>query len=72
MKQKKEEQVRVRKAYSPKGERGQKPMSFRIDLENLEWLERQANKGRAINKALQYYRIHSCEAQRQGADSPHV
>lgn len=71
MKQKKEEQERVRKAYSPKGERGQKPMSFRIDLENLEWLERQANKGRAINKALQYYRIHSWEAQRQGVDSPH-
>lgn len=56
MKQKKEEKERVRKAYSPKGERGQKPMSFRIDLENLEWLERQANKGRAINEALEQYR----------------
>lgn len=70
MKQKEEKQERVRKAYSPKGERGQKPMSFRIDLENLEWLEHQANKGRAINKALEYYRIHSWEAQRKGADSP--
>ena len=57
MKQKKEDQERVRKAYSPKGERGQKLMSFRIDLENLEWLERQANKGRTINDALKYYRI---------------
>lgn len=57
MKQKEEDQKRVRKAYSPKGERGQKPMSFRIDLENLEWLERQANKGRAINEALEHYRI---------------
>lgn len=56
MKQKKEEQERVRKAYSPKGERGQKLMSFRIDLDNLEWLDRQANKGRAINEALDYYR----------------
>ena len=57
MKQKKDEQERVRKAYSPKGERGQKLISFRIDLENLEWLERQANKGRAINVALQFYRL---------------
>ena len=57
MKQKKEDQKRVRKAYSPKGERGQKLMSFRIDLENLEWLELQANKGRAINEALEHYRI---------------
>ena len=56
MKQKKEEHERVRKAYSPKGERGQKLISFRIDLENLEWLECQANKGRAINEALEYYR----------------
>lgn len=56
MKQKKEEQERVRKAYSPKGERAQKLMSFRIDLDNLEWLDRQANKGRAINEALDYYR----------------
>ena len=56
MKQKKEEQERVRKPYSPKGERGQKLMSFRIDLENLEWLEHQTNKGRAINEALKYYR----------------
>lgn len=56
MNQKKEEKERVRKAYSPKGERGQKLISFRIDLENLEWLELQANKGRAINEALEYYR----------------
>lgn len=70
MKQKKEEQERVRKSYSPKGERGQKLISFRIDLENLEWLECQANKGRAINRALEHYRIHSWEAQRQGADCP--
>lgn len=56
MDKKQEEKERVRKARAPKGERGQKLMSFRIDLDNLEWLERQANKGRAINDAIAFYR----------------
>ena len=38
----------VRKAYAPKGERSQKMMSFRVDLENIDWLEAQPNKGRYI------------------------
>ena len=56
MKQKNEERERVRKAYSPKGERGQRMMSFRIDLENADWLEGQTNKGRAVNEAIAEYR----------------
>lgn len=56
MKEKKDKKERVRKAYAPKGERGQRMMSFRIDLENADWLEGQANKGRAVNEAIAEYR----------------
>lgn len=42
----------VRKAYAPKGERSQKMMSFRVDLENINWLEAQPNKGRYINDLI--------------------
>ena len=52
MKQVQEEKERIRKAYSPKGERGQKTYTFRIDIENVAWLEQQPNKGRAVNTAL--------------------
>ena len=52
MKQEQERKERVRKAYSPKGERGQKTYTFRIDIENVTWLEQQPNKGRAVNIAL--------------------
>lgn len=43
---------RVRKAYSPKGERGQKMISFRLDNENVEWLNSKPNKGRYINDLI--------------------
>lgn len=52
MKEKKEEKARVRKAYAANGERTQKMMSFRVDFENAEWLERQVNKGRYINDLI--------------------
>ena len=55
MQQKKSEKERVRKAYAPKGERGQIMMSFRIDIENAEWLQQQPNKGRAVNAAIANY-----------------
>ena len=42
----------VRKAYAPKGERSQKMMSFRVDLDNIDWLEAQPNKGRYINDLI--------------------
>lgn len=55
MTKKLEPEERVRKEYAPKGQRGQKHISFRIDLDLLELLERQPNKGRAINEALRQY-----------------
>lgn len=52
MKEQKEEKARVRKAYAAKGERSQKMMTFRVDLENVEWLEQQVNRGRYINELI--------------------
>lgn len=52
MTKKKEEAARVRKAYAPNGERGQKPFAFRLDNENVEWLNQQPNKGRYINELI--------------------
>ena len=54
MRQTKEEEPkeRVRREYAAKGSRSQKMMTFRIDLENVEFLERQVNKGRFLNDLL--------------------
>lgn len=52
MTKKKEEKGRVRKAYAADGERSQRPMSFRLDTENVEWLNQQPNKGRYINELI--------------------
>jgi len=51
MENKHEEKERIRK---PKklGERTQKLISFRIDLDLLGWLETSKNKGRSINNAI--------------------
>lgn len=48
----KEEKKRVRKAYAADGERSQKMMTFRCDLENMEWLQLQNNKGRYLNELI--------------------
>lgn len=42
----------VRKQYAKNGERGQKMVTFRLDLENEEWLQQQSNKGRYINNLI--------------------
>lgn len=55
MTKKVEDFERVRKAYSPRGQRSQKRVTFLCDLENLERLDRAANKSRYINQALQAY-----------------
>ena len=55
MKKEQNEQERQRKEYKH-GTITQKMVNFRCDLENLEWLMSQPNKGRAINEALQAYR----------------
>lgn len=52
MKKKEENKERIRKTYAPKGERGQKSMTFRVDNENLPHLELQPNKGRYINDLI--------------------
>ena len=52
MKQQKEEQQRNRKVYAAKGNRSQKMLAFRCDLDNVEWLEKQPNKGRYINDLI--------------------
>lgn len=54
MKQKNEEQEkeRTRREYSSKGSRSQKMMTFRLDLENTEYLNTKANKGRFINELI--------------------
>jgi len=52
MKEQKEVKARVRKAYAAKGERSQKMMTFRVDLENVDWLEQQVNRGRYINELI--------------------
>ena len=52
MNEEKDTRERVRKAYAPKGERSQKMVTFRAYLDNIEWLERQPNKGRYINNLI--------------------
>lgn len=46
------EEERVRRAYSPRGQRGQKMVNFRCDLENYEHLQQQPNKGRYLNELI--------------------
>ncbi len=43
---------RLRKEYAPKGQRSQKMVTFRLDLDNEEWLHQQQNKGRYINDLI--------------------
>lgn len=60
MNEENETRERIRKAYAPKGERSQKMVTFRADLDNIEWLERQPNKGRYINNLI------AADRERQG------
>lgn len=41
-----------RKRYAERGTVGQKMVSMRIDIDNIEWLDRQRNKGRYINELI--------------------
>lgn len=51
---------RIRKAYAPKGERTQVMMTFRVDVDNRKWMEKNVtNKGRFINELIrEYIRAH--------------
>ena len=54
MKQEQEQELKKqeRRVYAEKGTRSQKMMTFRIDLENIEFLDKQMNKGRYINDLI--------------------
>lgn len=54
MEQEQEQEVKKqeRRVYAEKGTRSQKMMTFRIDLENIEFLDKQMNKGRYINDLI--------------------
>lgn len=56
-KMEKEPKERQRKVWT-RGEVTQKMVNFRCDLDNVEWLAKQPNKGRAINEAIAAYRKH--------------
>lgn len=45
--------MRTRREYAKKGERNQTMVSFRLDVENIDWLNGQPNKGRAINRLIE-------------------
>lgn len=48
----KEPKERIRKEYAHAGGRSQKMLSFRLDLENIEYLNSKSNKGRFINELI--------------------
>lgn len=50
--QEQERKKQERRVYAEKGTRSQKMMTFRIDLENIEFLDKQMNKGRYINDLI--------------------
>ena len=50
--EKKETKDPLRKGGKQRGVTTQKMMSFRVDNDLIEWLDRQANKGRYINELI--------------------
>lgn len=48
-----DEKKQERKRGRERGKVTQKVFSFRIDFENLQWLEMQPNKGRYINDLIE-------------------
>ncbi len=57
MAKEKEEKTRIKRAYAAPGQRSQKMFNFRLDLENLDWLNKQQNKGRYINELISKDRL---------------
>lgn len=51
------EKERIKRAYAAPGQRSQKMFNFRLDLENLDWLNNQKNKGRYINELISKDRL---------------
>lgn len=46
------EEERVRKEYSPRGQRSQKMVNFRCDLDNVDYLNTKPYKGRFLNDLI--------------------
>lgn len=57
MAKEKVEKERIKRAYAAHGQRSQKMFNFRLDLENLDWLNQQQNKGRYINELISKDRL---------------
>lgn len=47
-----EKTVQARKQYGKRGEKSQKLIAFRVDIDLLDWLKSQANMGRYINDLI--------------------
>lgn len=47
-----ERTVQARKQYGKRGEKSQKLIAFRVDIDLLYWLKSQANMGRYINDLI--------------------
>lgn len=57
MTEEKTEKPRTRRKYAKQGERSQKLIAFRLDLENEFWLSTQPNKGRYLNNLIRADRL---------------
>lgn len=52
-----EKKERTRRKYAKRGEKSQKLVAFRLDLENEFWLSTMTNKGRYINNLIRADRL---------------
>lgn len=57
MEQKNDQSAASRKAGRKRGEITQKMVTFKCDLENVEWLSKFANKGRYLNELIERDRM---------------
>lgn len=57
MSKEKVKKERIKRVYAEPGQRSQKMFNFRLDLENLDWLNQQQNKGRYINELISKDRL---------------
>lgn len=51
-----DQEKQTRKKYAKKGERGQKMVTFRLDLDLDETLSEQTNKGRFLNDLIRKWK----------------
>lgn len=56
-----EQKERTRRKYAKRGEKSQKLVAFRLDLENEFWLSTFPNKGRYLNNLIRADRLRRSE-----------